>query len=124
RPSPPYDVRPAIALRGVTAALATALVGGLAVQFLGGRPPFGLIGMLLGGFLLGVGVARVIGLATNRKRGPLLGWLAVVATILGYALGRSALLYFGLSGLGEPSRLILAFRLGFQPDLGTLVLLL
>jgi hypothetical protein len=124
RPSPPYDVTPAVALRGGAAALVAALLGGGAVQLLGGRPPFGLLGGLLGGFLLGVGVARLIDLATNRKRGPLLGWLTVVAIAIGYCLGRSAIVYWALPVLRDADRLVRAFAFGFQPDLGTLILLL
>ena len=122
RPSPPYDVTPAVALRGGAAALVTALVGGAAVQLLVGRPSFGLLGGLLGGFLLGVAAARVIDLATKHKRGPLLGWLAVVAIAIGYCLGRSAMSYLQLPVLRDVDRLVLAFALGFQLDLGTLIL--
>ena len=69
-------------------------------------------------------MARLIDLATNRKRGPLLGWLAVAAIAIGYCLGRSAIAYWALPVLRDLDRLILAFAFGFQPDLGTLLLLL
>jgi hypothetical protein len=62
-------------------------------------------------------------LATNHKRGPFLGWLAVVAIVLGYCFGRSALRYLELPVLRDIDRLVLAFALGFQIDLGTLILL-
>src|SRR5436190_23317684 len=61
RASPPYDVSPRFALRGGAAALAGALVGGVAVQLAAGLLPFGLLGLLLFGVLYGMGVARLVG---------------------------------------------------------------
>ena len=123
RPSPPYDVSaPAMRSRR-RGGPGRAWSAGPPYSSAAGRPPFGLLGGLLGGFLLGVGVARLIDLATNRKRGPLLSWLAVLAIAIGYCLGRSAIAYWPLPVLRDADRLVLAFAIGFQPDLGTLILL-
>jgi hypothetical protein len=124
RASPPYDVSPLFALRGAAAALAGALVGGVAVQYATRLVPFGLLGTILFGLLYGVSVARLVGLVTNRKRGPLLGWITVIAITLGYCLSRAALIYLRLGLPHSIERFFAAIAFGFQLDLSVLLLLI
>jgi hypothetical protein len=124
RASPPYDVSPLYALRAGGAALAGALFGGVALQYAIRFVQLGWIGQVLFGVLYGMGVARLVGLVTNRKRGPLLGWISVIAITLGYCLSRAAFVYLRLPVPHSPERLFASIALGFQLDLNVLLLLI
>jgi hypothetical protein len=121
---PVYDVGPRFLLRGGLAALAGALIGGLLVQLsLGLLSRVGLFGLLLVGALYGYGLAQIVGLATNQKRGASLGWLTIGAMVLGYGASRALLVYFQLDGVPLDFRLSRALSIGFAFDLGSLALL-
>jgi hypothetical protein len=115
-----YEVGPRFLLRGAVAGLAAAIGGGLVVHFL---PNFGLIMLLILGALYGYGVAAAVSVATNRKRGGPLGWVTVATIALGFSLSRAALAYVQLAALPEPLRLSRALGIGFNPDFGSLALL-
>jgi hypothetical protein len=115
-----YEVGPRVLARAAGAGLAAALAGGLVLHFL---PNFGLIMLLLLGAVYGYVVAAAVSVASNRKRGALLGWVAVLAVFLGFSLSRAALAYLQLGGVPEPVRLSRALATGFGPDLGSLAVL-
>ena len=109
---PTYDVRPRFLLRGAAAGLAVAIVAAILMRFL---PVRGLFFLLLGA-LYGYLVAEAISVATNRKRGSSLGWVAVLTLFLGFGLGNAALVALRLDDLAVGARVVQALLIALRPD--------
>ena len=73
-----------MALRGAAAAI---IVGAIGMILVDSVRMFGGLLTLLVGFV----VAEAVGAATNRRRGPTLGWIAAVGCVAGMVLGRGML---------------------------------
>jgi hypothetical protein len=100
---PVYDVPPRFLLRGAAAGLVTAALGGIVLSVL---PGFGWFFQLVLGGLLGVVVAGAVSRATNYKRGASLGWTTVAAIVIGFFIGRAALILILTGGTVPLARLL------------------
>jgi hypothetical protein len=92
---PTFRADKALLARGFIAGVATAAVGGIAIEFVRG---FGFILTIL----LGILVAEAVSRAANRRRGPYFAWTAAAGTVVGMVLGRGILVFVALGASLAP----------------------
>ncbi|MFN0070066.1 MAG: hypothetical protein ACKVVP_01080 [Chloroflexota bacterium] len=99
---PTYQAGTSILVRAFFAALGAGIIGNILIDVVRG---FGFILTIL----LGLLIAEAVGWATNRRRGPYLGWTAAAGTVIGMVLGRGVLTYVVLGAFTPELRIQASF---------------
>jgi hypothetical protein len=97
---PTYNISPVLLLRGFGAAVGSGLVIGAAWGYmLGGIGGFGFFSFFIG-LAIGWAISEAISVSTNRRMGPPLAAMGVLAAVICY-LTRNAVLDFPLLPAGD-----------------------